>query len=108
MDMCSHYYKTVNKYGVPGTQLHITCLQICVTLCEYYHRVTLDVKHRLEHGLVSGHGNAETVSFKTTNRKYEGVMGNIAIDNEGGLSVPMGMGVIRKGKIVPLSNTGKH
>jgi branched-chain amino acid transport system substrate-binding protein len=59
-------------------------------------------------GLVSGHGNAETVSFKTTNRKYEGVMGNLAIDNEGGLSVPMGMGVIRKGKIVPLSTTEKH
>jgi len=59
-------------------------------------------------GLVSGHGNAETVSFKTTNRKYEGVMGDIAIDNEGGLSVPMGMGVIKKGKIVPLSNTEKH
>ena len=59
-------------------------------------------------GLVSGHGNAETVSFKTTNRKYEGVMGNLAIDNEGGLSVPMGMGVIRKGKIVPLRNTEKH
>jgi hypothetical protein len=59
-------------------------------------------------GLVSGHGNAETVSFKTTNRKYEGVMGNIAIDNEGGLSVPMGMGVIRKGKIFPLSNAEKH
>jgi len=59
-------------------------------------------------GLVSGHGNAETVSFKTTNRKYEGVMGNLAIDNEGGLSVPMGMGVIRKGKIFPLSNTEKH
>jgi len=35
-------------------------------------------------------------------------MGNIAIDNEGRLSVPMGMGVIRKDKIVPLSNTGKH
>jgi branched-chain amino acid transport system substrate-binding protein len=59
-------------------------------------------------GLVSGHGNAETVSFKTTNRKYEGVMGNIAIDNEGGLSVPMGVGVIRKGKIVSLSTTEKH
>jgi branched-chain amino acid transport system substrate-binding protein len=59
-------------------------------------------------GLVSGHGNAETVSFKTTNRKYEGVMGSLAIDNEGGLSVPMGTGVIRKGKIVPLSNTEKH
>ncbi len=59
-------------------------------------------------GLVSGHGNAETVSFRTTNRKYEGVMGKIAIDNEGGLSVPMGMGVIRKGNIVPLSTTEKH
>jgi branched-chain amino acid transport system substrate-binding protein len=59
-------------------------------------------------GLVSGHGNAETVSFKTTNRKYEGIMGNVAIDNEGGLSVPMGMGVIRKGKIIPLSNSEIH
>jgi branched-chain amino acid transport system substrate-binding protein len=59
-------------------------------------------------GLVSGHGNAETVSFKTTNRKYEGVMGNLAVDNEGGLSVPMGMGVIRKGKIAPLNNLEKH
>lgn len=82
---------------------------MCNFLCEYYHRLPLDVKHRLVDGLVSGHGNAETVSFKTTNRKYEGVvMGNLAIDNEGGLSVPMGMGVIRKGKIVPLSNTEKH
>jgi hypothetical protein len=94
MNMCSHYYETVNKYGVPETRIHITCLGKCVTLCEYYHRLPPDVKHRLVDGLVSGHGNAETVSFKTTERKYEGVMGNTAIDNEGGLSVPMETGVI--------------
>jgi hypothetical protein len=71
MHMCSYYYETLNKYGVPGTQFHITCLRICATSCEYYHRLQPDVKRRPEHGLISGRGNAETVLSKTTNEKYD-------------------------------------
>lgn len=56
----------------------------------------------LVEGLVISKGNADTVSFKITNRKYYGVIGDVSIDNMGGLIVPMGLGVIREGKIVPL------
>jgi hypothetical protein len=58
----------------------------------------------LVEGIVIGKGNAETVSFKVTNKKYNGVMGAVSVDNEGGLTVPMGLGVIRKGKIMPRSD----
>jgi branched-chain amino acid transport system substrate-binding protein len=56
----------------------------------------------LVEGLVIGKGNADTVSFKVTNRKYYGVIGDVSVDNMGGLIVPMRLGVIREGKIVPL------
>ncbi len=56
----------------------------------------------LVEGLVIGKGNADTVSFKVTNRKYYGVIGDVSVDSMGGLIVPMGVGVIREGKIVPL------
>jgi ABC-type branched-subunit amino acid transport system substrate-binding protein len=56
----------------------------------------------LVEGLVIGKGNADTVSFKVTNRKSHGIMGDGSIDNMGGLTVPMGLGVIREGRIVPL------
>ena len=52
-------------------------------------------------GLVEKHGNADTVSFIITNHKYSGITGDISVDNEGGLSVPMGLGIIKKGRIVP-------
>ena len=52
-------------------------------------------------GLIEEQGNADTVSFIMTNHKYQGVMGEISIDNDGGLRVPMGLGVIRHGRILP-------
>ncbi len=52
-------------------------------------------------GLIEKQGNADTVSFNITNHKYDGVMGEVSVDNEGGLTVPMGLGVIRQGKILP-------
>lgn len=51
-------------------------------------------------GLVEKQGNADTVSFKITNHKYSGVMGDVSVDNEGGLTVPMGIGIIKKGKVL--------
>ncbi len=47
-------------------------------------------------------GSAETVSFHVTNRTYQGIMGEVHVDNEGALTLPMELGVIRKGKIFPL------
>lgn len=55
-------------------------------------------------GLVEKQGNADTVSFIITNHKYDGVMGEVSVDNEGGLIVPMGLGVIKQGKILPYNN----
>ena len=52
-------------------------------------------------GLIEKQGNADTVSFIITNHKYDGVMGEVSVDNEGGLIVPMGLGVIKQGKILP-------
>jgi branched-chain amino acid transport system substrate-binding protein len=52
-------------------------------------------------GLVEKEGNADTVSFKITNHKYGGVMGDVLVDNEGGFTVPMGIGIIRQGKVLP-------
>lgn len=60
----------------------------------------------LAYGLVKGHGNAETVSFHVTNRTYQGIMGEVHVDNQGALIVPMELGVIREGKILPLNVTG--
>ena len=53
----------------------------------------------LAYGLVKGRGNAETVSFHVTNRTYQGIMGEVHVDNQGALIVPMELGVIREGKI---------
>jgi len=57
----------------------------------------------LAYGLNKGHGSAETVSFHVTNRTYQGIMGEIHVDDMGALLVPMEVGVIEKGKIVPLT-----
>jgi len=54
-------------------------------------------------GLVEKQGNADTVSFKITNHKYSAVMGDVSVDNEGGLTVPMGIGIITKGKVLPIN-----
>jgi len=56
----------------------------------------------LEYGLKKGQGSAETVSFYVTNRTYQGIMGEVHVDDQGALAVPMEVGVIRKGKILPL------
>ena len=56
----------------------------------------------LAYGLDKGQGSAETVSFHVTNRTYQGIMGEVHVDDQGALVVPMGMGVIIKGKILPL------
>lgn len=64
-----------------------------------------DAVHIFAEGLIEGliekKGNADTVSFIITNHKYSGVMGDVSVDNEGGLTVPMGIGVIRQGKVLP-------
>jgi branched-chain amino acid transport system substrate-binding protein len=52
-------------------------------------------------GFVEKQGNADTVSFKITDHKYSGVIGDVLVDNEGGLTVPMGIGIIRQGKVLP-------
>jgi branched-chain amino acid transport system substrate-binding protein len=62
----------------------------------------------LVEGLVIGKGNADTVSFKVTNRKNYGIMGDGSIDNMGGLTVPMGVGVIKEGKIMALYDKGQE
>jgi branched-chain amino acid transport system substrate-binding protein len=56
----------------------------------------------LEYGLIKGQGTAETVSFHVTNRTYQGIMGEVHVDDQGALVVPMETGVIEKGKILPL------
>ena len=65
----------------------------------------------LAYALIKGQGNAETVSFHVTNRTYQGIMGEVHVDNMGALVVPMEMGNIRAGKISPLNvenNKGNH
>ena len=57
----------------------------------------------LAYGLNKGQGSAETVSFHVTNRTYQGIMGEVHVDNMGALVVPMEVGVIEKGKILPLT-----
>jgi branched-chain amino acid transport system substrate-binding protein len=56
----------------------------------------------LAYGLDKGQGSAETVSFHVTNRTYQGIMGEVHVDDQGALVVPMEMGVIIKGKLLPL------
>jgi branched-chain amino acid transport system substrate-binding protein len=64
-----------------------------------------DAVHIFAEGLIQGliekQGNADTVSFIITNHKYSGVMGDVSVDNEGGLTVPMGIGTIKQGKVMP-------
>jgi len=55
----------------------------------------------LMQGLIEKQGNADTVSFLITNHKYSGIAGEISVDNEGGLTVPMRLGIIHKGKVTP-------
>jgi branched-chain amino acid transport system substrate-binding protein len=60
----------------------------------------------LAYGLIKGQGSAETVSFHVTNRTYQGIMGKVHVDNEGALTLPMELGIIREGKILPLRVEG--
>ena len=65
----------------------------------------------LAYAHIKGRGNADTVSFHVTNRTYQGIMGEVHVDNMGALVVPMEMGNIRAGKISPLNvenNKGNH
>jgi branched-chain amino acid transport system substrate-binding protein len=55
----------------------------------------------LIYGLIEKKGNSDTVSHKLINSIHDGVMGEVSIDIYGGLEVPMGLGIIRQGKIVP-------
>ena len=57
----------------------------------------------LAYAHIKGRGNADTVSFHVTNRTYQGIMGEVHVDNMGALVVPMEMGNIRAGKISPLN-----
>jgi hypothetical protein len=52
-------------------------------------------------GLIGSRGNADTVSYKLINSIHNGVIGEVSIDNYGSLELPMGLGIIRQGKIVP-------
>jgi branched-chain amino acid transport system substrate-binding protein len=55
----------------------------------------------LINGLIIKKGNSDTVSYKLINSIHDAVMGEVSIDNYGSLEVPMGLGIIRQGKIVP-------
>jgi len=55
----------------------------------------------LIYGLIGKKGNSDTVSRKLINSIQDGVMGEVSIDTYGGLEVPMGLGIIRQGEIVP-------
>jgi branched-chain amino acid transport system substrate-binding protein len=57
----------------------------------------------LAYGLNKGQGSAETVSFHVTNRTYQGIMGEVHVDNMGALVIPMEVGIIEKGNILPLT-----
>ncbi len=53
--------------------------------------------------LANAHGQADKAANAMRNSKYKGVMGAVTIGKDGALHVPMGLGIIRKGHIVPLS-----
>jgi hypothetical protein len=55
----------------------------------------------LIYGLIEKKGNSDTVSHKLINSIQDGVLGEVSIDTYGGLEVPMGLGIIQQGKIVP-------
>lgn len=55
----------------------------------------------LIYGLIEKKGNSDTVSHKLINSIQDGVMGEVSIDTYGGLEVPMGLGIIQQGEIVP-------
>jgi branched-chain amino acid transport system substrate-binding protein len=56
----------------------------------------------LIYGLIDKKGNSDTVSRELINSMHDGVMGEVSIDTYGSLEVPMGLGIIRQGKIMPL------
>ncbi len=56
----------------------------------------------LAYGFIKGQESAETVSYHVTNRTYQGIMGEVRVDDQGALTVPMELGIIREGKILPL------
>ena len=60
----------------------------------------------LAYGLIKGQGSAETVSFHVTNRTYQGIMGEVHVDDQGALTLPMELGIIREGKILPFKAEG--
>ncbi len=54
-------------------------------------------------GLIKADGKTDKVlSVLAKQEKYHGIMGESNIDDAGGLSVPMGLGIIKSGKIMPL------
>jgi ABC-type branched-subunit amino acid transport system substrate-binding protein len=57
----------------------------------------------LAYAFMKGGGNPETVTFHVVGRKYQGILGDVSIDNEGALIIPMELTVIREGKILPLN-----
>ncbi len=65
-----------------------------------YHGMNI-LAEGLINGLIGKKGNPDTVSYKLINSIHDGVMGEVSIDSYGGLEVPMGLGIIRQGKIVP-------
>jgi branched-chain amino acid transport system substrate-binding protein len=56
----------------------------------------------LAYSFIKGRGNPETVTFHVVGKRYQGIFGEVSIDNEGSLVVPMELGFMRDGKILPL------
>lgn len=53
--------------------------------------------------LIKANGNIEKGrEILSAMRAYNGIMGQIKINEDGGIEVPMGLGIIKSGKIVPL------
>ena len=65
-----------------------------------YHGISI-LAEGLINSLIEKQGNSDTVSFKLINSIHYGIMGEVSIDSYGGLDVPMGLGIIQEGKIVP-------
>jgi len=56
----------------------------------------------LAYASLKGGGNPDLVTFHVVGKRYQGIFGEASIDNEGSLVLPMELGVIRDGTMLPL------
>ena len=57
----------------------------------------------LANALIEAKGDVEKAQkMLTTKGNFDGIMGQIKIDSEGGSEVPMGLGIIKAGQIMPM------